>query len=318
MSPLLQVQGLHKHFPVRKGLLMRQQGVVSVLNGITFDLNQGEILGIVGESGCGKSTLARTIMKIFPPTQGQICFEKEDIFSIENRKYFHQTQMIFQDPFSSLNPKMRIHQLLKEMIHLHQPEAPLHATIERLLDEVGLPSSAQFQYPHEFSGGQRQRIAIARALAASPRLLIADEPVSALDVSIQAQILNLLQDLQKRYQLSLIFISHDLTIVNHFCHRVLVMYLGKIVEELPGQALFQAQHPYTQALLNSMPGINKRSQGIKLLEGDPPSPIHLPKGCFFQPRCNVQQNTCQLIPPQTHVAPNHQVSCFFPQVKPRV
>ncbi len=309
--PILEVQDVYKMFPIRGGLFLKQQSQASVLNGISFQLGTGEILGIVGESGCGKSTLARLLMRIFPATSGEMRFEGKSIQDYLKKDYFHQVQMIFQDPFSSLNPKMTVATLLDEIIQLHQPNQDTTQVRSQLLDEVGLPKESEKKYPHEFSGGQRQRIAIARALAAQPKLLIADEPVSALDVSIQAQILNLLSDLQKSHRLSLVFISHDLEVVDYFCDRILVIYLGRIVEELSGNALQQAQHPYTQALLRSIPDPHKKAEGLQVLQGELPSPLNLPPGCGFYSRCEHRQPVCQQRPPhlERH-APGHQVACF--------
>ncbi len=309
---LLKIEGVHKHFPIHGGVFLREQGRASVINDISLEINEGEILGIVGESGCGKSTLARLIMRIYEPSQGKIYFGENPIQSFSRKEYFHQVQMVFQDPFSSLNPKMTVDALLTEMLRLHQPSVNIQQTKMKLLEEVGLASNALKKYPHEFSGGQRQRIAIAKALSAQPTLLIADEPVSALDVSIQAQILNLLKDLQQRHQLSLLFISHDLEVVNYFCDRILVMYLGKIVEELPHQNLHtQAQHPYTEALLRSIPHLDKKADGLQILAGEIPSPLNLPPGCGFYSRCQYRQELChQEVPPLVKKSSEHQVACF--------
>lgn len=309
---LLTVENLHKAFPIRSGVFLRPTGQASVVNGVSFQVASGEILGIVGESGCGKSTLARLIMRILEPTGGKMDFQGRPIQSYAKASYYHQVQMVFQDPFSSLNPKMTTAALLTEMLRLHQPHADLAKAQKSLLDEVGLPQNALKKYPHEFSGGQRQRLAIARALSTQPTLLIADEPVSALDVSIQAQILNLLKDLQQQYDLSLIFISHDLEVVDYFCDRILVMYLGKIVEELSKDALHtQAQHPYTLALLQSMPHLSKKATGIQVLEGELPSPLSLPLGCGFYSRCKVRQEVCrQEFPRLVENLPQHKVACW--------
>ncbi|MBF0278393.1 MAG: ABC transporter ATP-binding protein [SAR324 cluster bacterium] len=309
---LLAVENLYKHFPINGGLFLRKIAQASVINGISLAVERGEILGIVGESGCGKSTLARLIMRILEPTNGTIQFAGLPAGSYSRKNYYHRVQMVFQDPFSSLNPKMTVDAILTEMIRLHQPEADLVKTRATLLDEVGLPQSAGRKYPHEFSGGQRQRIAIARALGADPILLIADEPVSALDVSIQAQILNLLNNLQEHRNLSLVFISHDLEIIDYFCDRILVMYLGKIVEELAENALHtNAQHPYTQALLHSMPHPDKRETGLKILKGELPSPLDLPKGCSFYSRCAVRKEMCERQTPELiENFPSHKVACW--------
>ena len=309
---LLKVENLYKHFPIHSGVLLRETSRASVLNGISFELESSEILGIVGESGCGKSTLARLIMRIYEPSAGHVELDGTAICSYPRQSYYHRVQMIFQDPFSSLNPKMTVVAHLGEMIRMHQPSQDVTTVCKRLLDEVGLPQSALNKYPHEFSGGQRQRIAIARALSANPTLLIADEPVSALDVSIQAQILNLLKDLQEQHQLSLLFISHDLKIVDFFCGRILVMYLGKIVEELQEKSLStQAQHPYTHALLQSMPTLAKKATGLQVLPGEIPSPLNLPEGCGFYSRCHRRQGMCQQhAPPLLENFPHHKVACW--------
>ncbi|MBF0288123.1 MAG: ABC transporter ATP-binding protein [SAR324 cluster bacterium] len=309
---LLKIEELYKHFPIHGGIFLREQGKASVINNISLEINEGEILGIVGESGCGKSTLARLVMRIYEPTAGKIYFGNTLIEEFPRKEYFHQVQMVFQDPFSSLNSKMTVDALLTEMLLLHQPSVNIQQTKTKLLEEVGLSSNALKKYPHEFSGGQRQRIAIAKALSANPTLLIADEPVSALDVSIQAQILNLLMDLQQQHQLSLLFISHDLEVVNYFCDRILVMYLGKIVEELPHQNLHsQACHPYTRALLQSIPHIDKKTEGLQTLRGEIPSPLDLPAGCGFYSRCPYRQEDCLAeAPPLLEELPQHKVACY--------
>ena len=309
---LLTVENVYKAFPIHSGILLRQTAQAEVVNGVSLEVTSGEVLGIVGESGCGKSTLARLIMRILEPSAGQIYFQNQPIASYPKANYYHRVQMIFQDPFSSLNPKMTTESLLREMIRLHQPDADLSQTQKALLDEVGLPHNALKKYPHEFSGGQRQRLAIARALSTQPTLLIADEPVSALDVSIQAQILNLLKDLQTQRNLSLIFISHDLEVVDYFCDRILVMYLGKMVESFAKDTLHtQAQHPYTLALLRSMPHLSKKATGIQVLMGELPSPLALPVGCGFYSRCEVRQGVCeQQFPSLIENIPQHKVACW--------
>ncbi|MBF0350624.1 MAG: ABC transporter ATP-binding protein [SAR324 cluster bacterium] len=309
MDALLEIKNLRVQFPVKHGL-WGHTTTASIINSLSLAVKPGEILGIVGESGCGKSTLVRTIMKINPITSGQIAYQRTPVGQIKNRDYYHHIQMIFQDPFSSLNPKMKIGALLAEMLELHQPQVNVREASALLMDEVGLPATALDRYPHEFSGGQRQRIAIARALAAKPSLLIADEAVSALDVSIQAQILNLLKALQERYQLSLIFISHDLNIVNAFCDRILVMYLGKFVEHLPGKSLHSAKHPYSKALLNSLPNWQKKNQHLELLSGEPPSVLDIPPGCPFYSRCNESMESCTAeFPSRTELGAQHWVHC---------
>lgn len=310
---LLEVNNLYKEFPIRQGMFLNKQTFSSVINGLSISLQTGEILGIVGESGCGKSTVAKLIMRIIKPTKGIINYRNKNIKSYHKKEYYHSIQMIFQDPFSSLNPKMSVYSLLSEMVTLHQPEKDHDKVINDLLNEVGLVSNSLKKYPHEFSGGQRQRIAIARALAANPLLIIADEPVSALDVSIQAQILNLLKKLQKRHNLSMIFISHDLEIVNYFCDRVIVMYLGRIVEELPDKSLQKkVYHPYTKLLLNSIPSIDKKTNKLTQINGDAFSCLNLSTGCAFYSRCPFRKETCQHnMPELTEKNNNHKVACFF-------
>jgi len=310
--PLLKVHEIHKSFPVSGNFLSKQKKL-SVINGVSFQIKEGEILGIVGESGCGKSTLARLIMRIYEATHGSIEYQSKELSSFSAKEYYQQVQMVFQDPFSSLNPKMRVRSLVGEMLRLHHPHQDTEKELLKLLEEVGLPASSAQNYPHEFSGGQRQRIAIARALAARPQLLIADEPVSALDVSIQAQILNLLQELQQRYQLSLLFISHDLSVVANFCHRVLVMYLGTVVEVLRGDQLYtHAKHPYTKALLNSIPSFKKRKEGIPLITGEPPSLLEPLKSCPFYSRCSQRRDQClESIPALKAISEHHEVACPF-------
>ena len=308
--PLLEIQNLYKAFPVKGGLFLRTQRQISVIYGISQTIHAGEVVGIVGESGCGKSTLARLIMRIYPESAGQILLKQQRISSLPAKHFYQSVQMVFQDPYSSLNPKFRVRFLLQEMLRLHQSHISPAAATKQLLTEVGLSPQVQHQYPHEFSGGQRQRIAIARALAADPELLIADEPVSALDVSIQAQILQLLQELQKKKKLTLLFISHDLVIVDSLCDRIWVMYLGQIVEELPGHHLEQAVHPYTKILLASIPSIKKRKSGLPILPGEPASPSNRPMGCAFHPRCPYRMHQCKLeIPKLKPISATQRVAC---------
>ena len=306
--PLLQVQHLSHSFPEKRGLLQQAVSSSPVLQNINLVIKPQEIVGLVGESGCGKSTLARLLLRIYEPTSGQIQFAGEDIHKYKAREYYGRVQMIFQDPFSSLNPKLKIGFLLREMWNLHQVEPATTTKLNKLLDEVGLPANALDKYAHEFSGGQRQRIAIARALAADPEMLVADEPVSALDVSIQAQILNLLQQLRKERNLTLLFISHDLAVVDQLCDRILVLYRGRLMEELPKQQLDQAQHPYTRLLLDSLPSYAKRETGL------PIAPVEAEdasiQGCPFVHRCSESQVVCsQMMPQWSSLSQGHRVAC---------
>lgn len=297
---LLEVKNLKKHFPIRTGLLMRHTGNVYAVDGVSFRLNGEETLGLVGESGCGKSTLGRTIMRIYDPTEGEIRFHGENIAGLKSGKlknFRRNVQMVFQDPYSSLNPRMTIASILDQPLRIHKRGGSAKdrlKLIEGLMDRVGLGRFALHRYPHEFSGGQRQRIAIARALTLHPKLVIADEAVSALDVSVQSQILNLLKDLQKEFGMAYLFIAHDLAVVRHMAERVAVMYLGKIVEMGGRDELYRApKHPYTQALMAAIPvpGV-KRSGKRVLLKGDVPSPVNPPSGCHFHPRCPFAVARC--------------------------
>jgi peptide/nickel transport system ATP-binding protein len=319
MSALLEVNDLKKHFPVRTGLL-KPSAWVHAVDGVSFQVGRGETLSLVGESGCGKSTVGRAILRLFHITSGQVILDGQRIDSLSDgalRPVRRRMQVVFQDPFSSLNPRMRVKDIVAEPIRnfgLATSSADLDARIDMLMDKVRLPRDAADRWPHEFSGGQRQRIGIARALAADPDLIICDEAVSALDVSVKAQIVNLLQDLQRDLGLAMLFISHDLAIVEHMTHRVAVMYLGKIVELAPKRAIFSApKHPYTQALLSAVPvpepGANR--QRI-ILKGDVPSPINPPKGCRFHTRCPYVFDRCRTEEPALElVGGDHFAACHL-------
>jgi oligopeptide/dipeptide ABC transporter ATP-binding protein len=318
-APLLTVTDLKKHFRIRRGLFWGQAGVVRAVDGVSFDLRKGETLGLVGESGCGKSTTGRCILRLLEPTAGKVVFDGVSVFDAgreEMRRLRRQMQVIFQDPYSSLNPRMSVEQIVGEgmVIHRLARGAERRARIADLLRKVGLSPDHMKRYPHEFSGGQRQRIGIARALAVSPSLLIADEPISALDVSIQAQVLNLLQDLQEEFGLTYLFIAHDLRVVEHISDRVAVMYLGQIVELADSPELYRNPlHPYTQALLSAIPIPDptvKRERTI--LTGDPPSPLRPPSGCRFHTRCPKRFEPCDRQEPVLReVQRGHWVSCHL-------
>jgi len=314
---LLRVQDLVKHFPVRKGLFGRSAGAVQAVDGISFELARGETLALVGESGCGKSTTGRLLLRLIEPTSGKVWFDGQDLLALDAqalRAQRRSMQIIFQDPYGSLNPRMTVAQMLAEPLALYGLAAGRHK--ERgaeLLDLVGLSAQHAQRYPHEFSGGQRQRIGIARALAVEPRLIICDEPVSALDVSIQAQVINLLMDLQRRLDLSYVFIAHDLAVVKHIATRVAVMYLGRIVEYAGKRELFaRPRHPYTRALLSAIPvpRPGARRQRI-ILQGDVPSPLDPPSGCRFRTRCPYAQARCEAEDPPLIADDGHAVACHY-------
>jgi peptide/nickel transport system ATP-binding protein len=307
-APLLEIKNLTKHFPVRAGLFLRATGAVHAVDSVSFTLRRGETLGLVGESGCGKSTVGKTLLRLLPSTAGSIFFEGEDITRLDGaalRRLRREMQIIFQDPFESLNARHSIGRILEEpfVIHGLGSAAERRRWVLELLDKVGLPENAAQRYPHEFSGGQRQRIGIARAIALRPKLIVCDEAVSALDVSIQAQIVNLLLELQREMNLALLFIAHDLAVVRHVSDRVAVMYLGQIVEEASSQDIYdRPRHPYTQSLLSAIPlpdpveAAARRARRI-VLQGDVPSPISPPTGCRFHTRCRYARPDCAVRPP---------------------
>jgi oligopeptide transport system ATP-binding protein len=319
-EPILELRDVRTHFPVSQGFLFKRHlGTVKAVDGVSLSLARGEVLGLVGESGCGKSTLARTIMQLLPTTAGAIVLEGKNLTTgslSDVHGIRRDLQMVFQDPYASLNPRMTVYATLAEPLLVHRvcPPAAVPARVAELMQIVGLAPRFMQKYPHEFSGGQRQRIAIARALALKPKIIIADEPVSALDVSIQAQILNLLAQLVRQMNLSLVFIAHDLSVVKHISDRVAVMYLGKIVEL--GQAadiIERPRHPYTRALVSAIPTPNpevERARQRIVLPGDPPSPMNPPAGCAFHPRCPHAREICRAaVPPLATVEPGREVAC---------
>ena len=318
-QPLLTVADLVKYFPIRRGLLSREVGRVHAVDGITLAVRKGETLGLVGESGCGKTTAGKTMLKLLEPTAGTIRYAGEDITRLNRRemkRLRRKMQIIFQDPFSSLNPRQTVGSIIAAPLEIHglAANSEKEDRIAQLLRQVGLPAASMRRYPHEFSGGQRQRIGIARALAVNPALIVGDEPVSALDVSIQAQILNLLEDLQDELGLTYILIAHDLSVVRHMADTIAVMYLGKIVESAPGRELYRNPlHPYTAALLAAVPVPDpNRKRRRMALKGDVPSPIHPPQGCRFHPRCPKRFAPCDRMEPvYGAVSESHFVACHL-------
>ena len=320
-APLLQVKNLVKHFPVKGGLLQRQVGRVHAVDGLSFDMAAGETLGVVGESGCGKSTMGRCLLRLIEPTSGEVWFEGKNVTAMgkdDLRAMARDMQIIFQDPYASLNPRMTVGAIIGEALTIHKlapTKEAYQARIVELLETVGLSADHMRRYPHEFSGGQRQRIGIARALAVNPKLVVCDEAVSALDVSIQAQVINLLEDLQAQFNLTYIFIAHDLSVVEHISDRVAVMYLGRIVEIAPARDLYVTpRHPYTEALLSAVPIPDPTVKRKRImLQGDVPSPINPPTGCHFHTRCpKAQHPRCSTEKPQLQqAADGHWVACHF-------
>jgi len=319
-EPLVSVRNLRKEFPIRKGVLSRQVGAVKAVNDVSFDVARGETLGVVGESGCGKTTTGRTILRLIEPTSGEIRFEGRDVRSMgtsELRALRRGMQIIFQDPVSSLNPRMTVGAIIREGLTIHKlaEGAAADARVRQLLQEVGLRPEYSNRYPHEFSGGQRQRIGIARALSVEPKFIVCDEPVSALDVSVQAQVINLLEDLQRDHDLTYMFIAHDLSVVEHIADRVAVMYLGKIVELATAEDLYREPlMPYTQALLSAVPVADPHARKERIiLQGDVPSPANPPSGCVFHPRCHhpAKDAACaSIVPPLEEKTPGHFAACI--------
>jgi len=319
MQPLLEVKDLKKYFPIKGGIFSKTIGYVHAVDGVSFYLNEGESLGLVGESGCGKSTTARVILRLIEPTEGEILFDGKDVCKLDHkgmRSIRRDMQIVFQDPYASLDPRRTVEQIIGEPLNVFQVgnKKERKERIAYLLQKVGLSPDHARRYPHEFSGGQRQRIGIARALALNPKLIIGDEPVSALDVSIQAQVINLLEDIQKEFKLSYIIIAHDLAVVEHVCDRIAVMYLGRIVELARDKELYTSPvHPYTVALLSAIPvpdpNITKKRI---ILEGDVPSPMRPPPGCHFHTRCPRKKGVCETnVPKLTDIGGGHFVACHF-------
>lgn len=328
MSALLEVKNLIKHFPVEEGVLLsRLGGHVSAVEDVSFEVRESETVGLVGESGCGKSTTGRCIMRLYRPTGGLIEYKGKDVFKMhagDLKAYRRDVQIIFQDPYASLNPRMTVGEIVSEPLKVHREGTRREQTdrVRNLLDRVGLNAEHINRYPHEFSGGQRQRIGIARALALQPKLIVCDEPVSALDVSIQAQVLNLLEDLQDDFGLAYLFIAHDLSVVRHISDDVVVMYLGKVVEISNWKDLYdRPHHPYTQSLLSAVPVPDPDKQKAReriILEGDVPSPINPPTGCRFHTRCPIAEfpKCSEEVPELREVAPGHRAACHFAKVHP--
>lgn len=323
-EPILKLEGLKKHFESTSGgIFNKKKGTVKAVDGIDLEILPGETVGLVGESGCGKTTAGRTVLKLYEPTEGKIIFQGQDITKLSRREMKPlraQMQMIFQDPFASLNPRQTVGTLIGATFDIQgiKPPGGVKQEVERLMERVGLNPEHVNRYPHEFSGGQRQRIGVARAIALKPKLIVADEPVSALDVSIQAQVVNLLDDLQQEFGLAYLFVAHDLSVVQHISDRVVVMYLGKVMEQADKKDLFLSpRHPYTKALLSAVPvpdPIKGRSRERIILSGDLPSPMNPPAGCVFNTRCWKVQEKCRVeVPALIELAPRQLVACHFPE-----
>jgi peptide/nickel transport system ATP-binding protein/oligopeptide transport system ATP-binding protein len=323
-EPLLKVVNLEKKFPIQRGFFKRTVGQIHAVDGISFEIAPGETLGLVGESGCGKSTTARLILRLLDPTAGEIYFNGKEIHTLsreEIRKERKDMQIVFQDPYASLNPRMTIRQIVAEPLIVHgMAKDDSDPAVDEMIELCGLSREFGNRYPHEFSGGQRQRVGIARALVTRPKLVVLDEPVSALDVSVQAQILNLLDDLREKFGFSYLFVAHDLSVVSHISSRVAVMYLGKIVEIGTRQEIFEnPKHPYTKALISAVPLANPKQERIRktsriVLTGDVPSPANPPSGCRFRTRCWKAQDICATNPPELLQIGNSQVACHFPEL----
>jgi oligopeptide/dipeptide ABC transporter ATP-binding protein len=322
---LLEVSGLKKYFPIKTGLFAKTVGNVKAVDDVTFNIKKGETLGLVGESGCGKTTVGRALLRLIEPTAGSVIFDGKNITTMpqkELKQIRKEMQIIFQDPYSSLNPRITVGGMLTEILKFHEiaEGEAAEKRVEQLLDTVGLRKIYARRYPHEFSGGQRQRIGIARALSVEPKFIVCDEPVSALDVSIQSQIINLLQDLQKEFGITYLFISHDLSVVEHISDRVCVMYLGQLVEIADSKELYKnPKHPYTQALLSAVPVPDPRNKSKRIiLTGDVPSPAKVPTGCYFHPRCPKVFGDCSSIHPELAGNDEHEQSCLlYPESYPK-